>query len=157
MEFGRYRSHSNVTSTCTSRDTFQEDDEQALEWAALEKLPTYDRACKGLLHGFTGDFKEIDLKMLRIQEKRELLDRVFSNVDQNEESRVLKEAQEENLRVGKPFFIEKILVAKNVILVFYNIVIFFKFVLQYHVLPFLILINQNEAYIFVAHIDKCFI
>ena len=46
---------------------------------------TYDRARKGLLHGVTRDFKEIDLKMLRIQEKRELLDRVFSNVDQNEE------------------------------------------------------------------------
>lgn len=110
MEFGHCRSHSNVNGTCTSRDTFQEDDEQALEWAALEKLPTYERARKGLLHGVTGDFKEIDLKMLRIQEKRELLNRVFGNVDQNEE--YLKKLKKriygwENLFSLRKFWLQK--------------------------------------------------
>lgn len=83
MDFGHSRSPSHVTST--SRDSFQNDDEQALKWAALERLPTYDRARKGLLHGVAGDFKEIDLQKLRIQERKELLDRLIGNADKNEE------------------------------------------------------------------------
>jgi predicted transcriptional regulator len=83
MDFGHSRSPSHVTST--SRDTLQDDDEQALKWAALERLPTYNRARKGLLHGVAGDFKEIDLQKLRIQERKELLDRLISNADKNEE------------------------------------------------------------------------
>uniref|UniRef100_A0A2N9FTW1 ABC transporter domain-containing protein n=1 Tax=Fagus sylvatica TaxID=28930 RepID=A0A2N9FTW1_FAGSY len=83
MEFGGYMSHSIVSRT--SRDTFQEDDEQALKWAALERLPTYDRARTGLLHGVAGDFREIDLKKLQIQEKKALLNRLVGSVDKNEE------------------------------------------------------------------------
>lgn len=84
MDFGHSRaSSSQVTST--SRDAFQNDDEQALKWAALERLPTYDRARKALLHGVAGDFKEIDLQKLRIQDRKELLDRLISNADKNEE------------------------------------------------------------------------
>ena len=82
MEFGGYRSHSIVSRT--SGDTFQEDDEQALKWAALERLPTYDRARTGLLHGVAGDFREIDLKKLQIQEKKALLNRLVGSVDKNE-------------------------------------------------------------------------
>jgi len=32
-----------------ARNSFEEDDEEALKWAALEKLPTYNRLKKGLL------------------------------------------------------------------------------------------------------------
>jgi hypothetical protein len=84
MDFGHSRSSSSQV-TSTSRDAFQYDDEQALKWAALERLPTYDRARKGLLHGVAGDFKEIDLQKLRIQDRKELLDRLISNADKNEE------------------------------------------------------------------------
>ncbi|KAJ7956622.1 Pleiotropic drug resistance ABC transporter [Quillaja saponaria] len=83
MELGNFRARStNLFST--SRNTYQEDDEEALKWAALERLPTYTRARKGLLHGVAGDFQEIDLKKLGFQEKNDLLDRVIKDVDDNE-------------------------------------------------------------------------
>ncbi|CAL0305014.1 unnamed protein product [Lupinus luteus] len=60
------------------------DEEEALKWAALERLSTYDRARKGLLHGIAGDLKEIDIKNLGFQEKKELLESVVKHIDQNE-------------------------------------------------------------------------
>lgn len=83
MEIVHYRTHSNVPST--SRDTTQQDDEEALKWAALERLPTYERARKGFLLGVTGDFKETDLQKLGFQDRKELLDRLIGDVDNNEE------------------------------------------------------------------------
>lgn len=63
----------------------EEDDEEALKWAALERLPTYDRARKGVLHGILGDLKEIDLRNLGFQERKELLNRFIKNADKHEE------------------------------------------------------------------------
>ncbi|CAL0305008.1 unnamed protein product [Lupinus luteus] len=60
------------------------DEEEALKWAALERLSTYDRARKGLLHGIAGDLKEIDSKNLGFQEKKELLESLVKHIDQNE-------------------------------------------------------------------------
>ncbi|OMO57948.1 hypothetical protein COLO4_34962 [Corchorus olitorius] len=87
MELGHYRTHSNVPSTSTSRRQEEEerDDEEALKWAALERLPTYERARKGVLHGILGDFKEIDLRNLGLQERRQLLNRFIKDADKNED------------------------------------------------------------------------
>ncbi|OIV98220.1 hypothetical protein TanjilG_18759 [Lupinus angustifolius] len=60
------------------------DEEEALKWAALERLSTYERARKGFLHGIAGDLKEIDIKKLGFQEKKELLESVVKHIDQNE-------------------------------------------------------------------------
>ncbi|XP_060668670.1 ABC transporter G family member 38 [Ziziphus jujuba] len=83
MEIVHYRTHSNVPST--SRETSQQADEEALKWAALERLPTYERARKGILHGVTGDLKETDLQKLGFEERKELLNRLIGDVDNNEE------------------------------------------------------------------------
>lgn len=83
MEIGHYRAHSNVPST--TRSTSQEDDEEALKWAALERLPTYERARKGILHGIAGDMKETDLQKLGFEERKDLLDRLVRNVDSHED------------------------------------------------------------------------
>ncbi|XP_022756464.1 ABC transporter G family member 38 isoform X2 [Durio zibethinus] len=95
MEFGHYRTVSNVPSR---RRKQEEDDEEALKWAALERLPTNERARKGVLHGILGDLKEIDLRNLGLQERKELLNRFIKNPDDNEE--YLKKLKERIDRVS---------------------------------------------------------
>ncbi|KAH7684878.1 Xenobiotic-transporting ATPase protein [Dioscorea alata] len=68
------------------------DDEEALRWAAIEKLPTYDRLRTGLLKRIVEDevedqrrrrrmmryeHKEVDIRKLGEDEKKEFIDRVF--------------------------------------------------------------------------------
>ncbi|KAG4189982.1 hypothetical protein ERO13_A07G002800v2 [Gossypium hirsutum] len=81
MEIGHYR----TCSTMSGSRVQEEDDEEALKWAALERLPTYDRARKGVLHGVLGDLKEIDLRKLEFQESKELLNRFIKDADKHEE------------------------------------------------------------------------
>ncbi|XP_073141601.1 pleiotropic drug resistance protein 1-like [Henckelia pumila] len=61
----------------------EENDEEALKWAALEKLPTYDRLRKGILLGSRGDPIEIDVTDLGFQERKKLLDRLVNATDDN--------------------------------------------------------------------------
>ncbi|VYS59100.1 unnamed protein product [Arabidopsis thaliana] len=68
------------------RKNEEEDEEEALKLAAMEKLqrlPTYDRARKAVLKGITGGFKEIDMKDLGLAERRELFDRVMTMDDED--------------------------------------------------------------------------
>ncbi|XP_022144931.1 ABC transporter G family member 38 [Momordica charantia] len=60
-------------------------EEVALRWAALERLPTYQRARKAILHGVAGELKEIDLQKLDFQETKEILNRLVRSVESNEE------------------------------------------------------------------------
>ncbi|KAM4111355.1 hypothetical protein ACJW30_05G061000 [Castanea mollissima] len=53
-----------------------EEDEEALKWAALEKLPTFNRLKKGLLTTEEGQASEVDIHDLRHHERKSLLDRV---------------------------------------------------------------------------------
>ncbi|KAH9604839.1 hypothetical protein KSS87_022658 [Heliosperma pusillum] len=59
-----------------SRSIRDEDDEEALRWAALEKLPTYDRLRKGILTTSHGVANEIDVNNLGFHDKKNLLERV---------------------------------------------------------------------------------
>ncbi|KAG8375439.1 hypothetical protein BUALT_Bualt10G0100100 [Buddleja alternifolia] len=72
-----------------SRSSREEDDEEALKWAALEKLPTFDRLRKGLLFGSKGA-NEIDVNNLGLQDKRNLVDRLVNTVDDDNEKFLLK-------------------------------------------------------------------
>ncbi|CAN0856234.1 Pleiotropic drug resistance protein 1 [Linum grandiflorum] len=66
----------------------EEDDEEALKWAALERLPTYDRLRKGILASASkAQLSEIDIHNLGPQERKLLLDRL---VDQDYEKFLLK-------------------------------------------------------------------
>ncbi|GAB2234368.1 hypothetical protein Drorol1_Dr00003617 [Drosera rotundifolia] len=68
-----------------SRSTREEDDEEALKWAALEKLPTYDRLRKGILTGSRGVGDEIDVLNLGLHDKKRLLDKLIgAGEDDNE-------------------------------------------------------------------------
>ena len=59
-----------------SRSARDEDDEEALKWAVIQKLPTYNRLKKGLLKGSEGDFSEVDIQNLGSREKKNLLERL---------------------------------------------------------------------------------
>ncbi|KAL0354740.1 UNVERIFIED_CONTAM: Pleiotropic drug resistance protein 1 [Sesamum radiatum] len=73
-----------------SHSARQEDDEAALKWAALEKLPTYDRLTRGLLVGSMGATSEVDVRNLGIEERKLLLDRLIKAADEDNEKFLLK-------------------------------------------------------------------
>ncbi|CAF2089792.1 unnamed protein product [Brassica napus] len=80
-----YRAGSEIENVLndinTSRREKEEDEDEAMKWAALERLPTHDRVSKAMLRGITGGFKEIDMKDLSLEERRELFDRVVAMND----------------------------------------------------------------------------
>lgn len=66
------------------------DDEENLRWAALEKLPTYDRMRRGIIRRameeqgkLTAD--EVDIANLDPREGRELMERMFKAVEDDNE------------------------------------------------------------------------
>ncbi|KAK3031146.1 hypothetical protein RJ639_035144 [Escallonia herrerae] len=64
--------------------SFREDDggdEEALRWAALERLPTYSRVRRGIFKNIVGDWREIDVDKLEMEEQRVVLDRLVNFVD----------------------------------------------------------------------------
>ncbi|KAG2729216.1 hypothetical protein I3760_01G238800 [Carya illinoinensis] len=67
-----------------SRSSRDEEDEEALKWAALEKLPTYDRLRKGILTSSRGEASEIDIHNLGQQERKKLIERLLKIEDDNE-------------------------------------------------------------------------
>ncbi|XP_022882360.1 ABC transporter G family member 32-like isoform X1 [Olea europaea var. sylvestris] len=59
------------------------DDEEALRWAALERLPTYTRVRRGIFRNILGDSKEIDVEKLQLQEHKIILDRLFNSAEED--------------------------------------------------------------------------
>uniref|UniRef100_V5NX96 PDR protein 5 n=1 Tax=Vinca minor TaxID=60093 RepID=V5NX96_VINMI len=57
------------------------DDEEALRWAALERLPTYNRVRKGIFRNVLGDRMEIQVDRLQVEESKVVLDRLLNSVD----------------------------------------------------------------------------
>ncbi|GAV84106.1 ABC_tran domain-containing protein/ABC2_membrane domain-containing protein/PDR_assoc domain-containing protein, partial [Cephalotus follicularis] len=72
------------------RSSRGEDDEEALKWAALEKLPTFDRLRKGILTNSHGGVDEIDVHNLGLQEKKNLLQKLLKNAQVDNEEFLLK-------------------------------------------------------------------
>ncbi|KAK9281946.1 hypothetical protein L1049_004855 [Liquidambar formosana] len=73
-----------------SRSSREEDDEEALKWAALEKLPTDNRLKKGLWSGSQGAASEIDVDNLGYQERKNLLERLEKVAEEDNEKFLLK-------------------------------------------------------------------
>lgn len=61
------------------------EDEEALRWAALERLPTYARARRGIFRNVAGGTTEIDVSDLEAKERKLLLDRLVSSADDDPE------------------------------------------------------------------------
>ena len=79
-----------VFSRSSSRLGSEDDDEEALKWAALERLPTFDRLRKGILTASRGGADEVDILGLDLQERQKLIDRLVRVAEEDNESFLLK-------------------------------------------------------------------
>lgn len=73
-----------------SRSSREEDDEEALKWAAIERIPTYSRWRKGLLTTPQGEACEIDIHKLGFQERKNLMERLVKVAEADNEKFLLK-------------------------------------------------------------------
>ncbi|GLJ18676.1 hypothetical protein SUGI_0333120 [Cryptomeria japonica] len=92
------------SSSVFSQSTQREDDEEALKWAAIEKLPTYDRVRTSILKNLSQNngirnIHEIDVRNIELETRRQLLDRLVKVADQDNE-RLLQRLRERIDRVG---------------------------------------------------------
>ncbi|KAK1358249.1 hypothetical protein POM88_051505 [Heracleum sosnowskyi] len=92
---GSLRASSSSRWTKSGKEVFNtsgrdEDDEEALKWASLEKLPTFDRLRKGLLFGSQGaGASEVDVYDLGYKERKKILDRLLNVADEDNEKLLL--------------------------------------------------------------------
>lgn len=67
----------------------RQDDEEELRWAAIERLPTYDRLRKGVLTQVLDNGRivhdEVDVTKLGIQDKKQLMDSMLKVVEDDNE------------------------------------------------------------------------
>ncbi|AES81585.2 drug resistance transporter-like ABC domain protein [Medicago truncatula] len=73
-----------------SNSFHQEDDEESLKWAAIQKLPTFERLRKGLLTSLQGEATEVDVEKLGLQERKDLLERLVRLAEEDNEKFLLK-------------------------------------------------------------------
>ncbi|KAH7846162.1 hypothetical protein Vadar_010629 [Vaccinium darrowii] len=73
-----------------SRSSREEDDEEALKWAAIERLPTYLRISRGILTEEEGPPREIDIKSLGFFEKKNLVERLVKIAEEDNEKFLFK-------------------------------------------------------------------
>ncbi|KAK9946085.1 hypothetical protein M0R45_011564 [Rubus argutus] len=86
-----------------SKSSHEEDDEESLKWAAIERLPTYLRIRRGMLADQDeGKAREIDVKNLGLQERKNLLERLVKIAEEDNEKFLFKLRDRMN-RVGLEF------------------------------------------------------
>ncbi|GKV34880.1 hypothetical protein SLEP1_g43218 [Rubroshorea leprosula] len=100
---------SSVREMWNAPDVFQRsgrqevDDEEELKWAALERLPTYDRLRKGMLKHVTSNgrvlHEEKDVTKLEPQDKKQLMDSIL-NIVEDDNERFLMRLRDRTDRVG---------------------------------------------------------
>lgn len=107
MEDVFMRSSTSRRSRGSSRNGMN-DDEEALRWAALEKLPTYNRLRTGILKsavegdehdGRRYEHKNVDVRKLGLNERQEFIERIFKVADEDNE-RFLKKLRNRIDKVG---------------------------------------------------------
>ncbi|KAG8374150.1 hypothetical protein BUALT_Bualt11G0100900 [Buddleja alternifolia] len=81
------RSSSSRRRSFASSESGREDDEAELRWAAIERLPTYDRMRKGLLTQNDQNTKvtEVDVTKLGIDQKKHIMNRTVNVVEEDNE------------------------------------------------------------------------
>ncbi|KAK4269322.1 hypothetical protein QN277_022493 [Acacia crassicarpa] len=89
------------------RTSNSDEDEEALRWSAIEKLPTYDRLRTSILQNFVeqqgqphGGSKEVvDVRNLNMNERQQIIDRIFKVAEEDNE-KFLKKFRARIDRVG---------------------------------------------------------
>ncbi|XP_010553380.1 PREDICTED: ABC transporter G family member 39-like isoform X2 [Tarenaya hassleriana] len=81
----------------------REDEEEELRWAAIERLPTYDRLRKGMMPCITDTgrtkLEEVDVTRLGPQEKKQLMEMILKLVEEDNE-KFLQRLRDRIDRVG---------------------------------------------------------
>ncbi|KAK9923462.1 hypothetical protein M0R45_031880 [Rubus argutus] len=83
-------------SATHSRRSSRADDEEALTWAAIEKLPTYDRLRTGIIQSIVESeypqrknnkvvHKEVDVLKLDVADRQDFIDRIFKVAEEDNE------------------------------------------------------------------------
>lgn len=75
------------------RSSRVDDDEEALKWAAIEKLPTYDRLRTSIMQSFMEpeipgnktEHKEVDVRKLDMNERQNFIDKLFKVAEEDNE------------------------------------------------------------------------
>ncbi|KAL6202872.1 hypothetical protein ACLB2K_026576 [Fragaria x ananassa] len=85
------------------RSVRQMDEEEELKWAAIERLPTYDRMRKGMLRNVMSNGRvvaeEVDVVNLGDAEKKRLMESILKVIEEDNE-KFLKKLRARNDRVG---------------------------------------------------------
>ncbi|KAI6669865.1 hypothetical protein NL676_004750 [Syzygium grande] len=99
----------SVREMWTAPDVFQRsirqvvDDEEELRWAAIERLPTYDRMRKGILTQVRSNGRlvhdEVDVTKLGAQDKKVLMESILKVVEEDNE-KFLRRLRDRTDRVG---------------------------------------------------------
>ncbi|BFG34642.1 hypothetical protein CerSpe_209160 [Prunus speciosa] len=80
-----------------------EEEEEELKWAAIERLPTFERMRKGMMRQVMSDGRvvhdEVDLTKLRTEDKKQLMDSILKVVEDDNE-KFLKRLRDRTDRVG---------------------------------------------------------
>lgn len=65
------------------------DDEEELKWAAIERLPTYDRMRRGMLTHIASNgrilHEDVDVTKLGAQDKKQLMESILKVVEEDNE------------------------------------------------------------------------
>ncbi|KAH7856193.1 hypothetical protein Vadar_033779 [Vaccinium darrowii] len=81
----------------------QDDEEEELRWAAIERLPTYDRLRKGLLNQVLDNGRavreEVDVTQLGVQDKQQLMESILKVVE-DDNDKFLRRLRDRTDRVG---------------------------------------------------------
>lgn len=77
----------NVFSRSNSFRESDNEDEEALRWAALQRLPTYHRIQRGIFRNPDGDRSEVDVGSLELQEQKLVIDRLVNVADADDTGR----------------------------------------------------------------------
>ncbi|CAM6100567.1 unnamed protein product [Calypogeia fissa] len=91
----------NVFARNSDLRTEEEDDEEALKWAALEKLPTYDRVRTTILNQMKGSRilpQQIDLRTIGPADKEKLIGRLFADRPEDDNEQFIRRMRD---RVAK--------------------------------------------------------
>ncbi|KAJ6715280.1 ABC TRANSPORTER G FAMILY MEMBER 29-LIKE [Salix viminalis] len=90
------------------RSSLVDEDEEALKWAAIEKLPTYNRLRTSIIKSFVetevqGDktllHKEVDVRKLDVNDRQNFIDKLFKVAEEDNE-KFLKKFRQRVEKVG---------------------------------------------------------
>lgn len=71
------------------RSSASVDEEEELRWAAIQRLPTYDRVRKGMLREMLENgrvvYEEVDVRKMGLEERKRVMERAVKVVEEDNE------------------------------------------------------------------------